>query len=688
MKPTLLCSSILLAATLGTSSARSEYADMLGELKTKITRALPVLNETKKAAYQDACQAEAAAAAALAEATKREGEIETARALVQHAKGKWIGGADKGIAAAKEKLRKAADDAGRRKAREELAHWEANRKEGLAALAERQAALEKARADAPAAGMDRKHAAEALALAETRTNAAVLDLGLSDFLSSDAFDVPLARHLVLMESTPKALAAFAGRGDAERRLIDGMLGDGNLLVQMAVADGAKDGNYGRAMEIYREIRESSDRASQGCLQRLALAIALEHAVPVKQRNAVADTTAPAVVDPVKRYGSYERAFLIGDLDPAFDRLSVWDYRMVVDGEEPDEISAWGREMLRNYRPDQITNPDYRWRYVDAVRTDIRYGSQDVPYDRDDLQFFQNILMNGGICGRRAFYGRFILRAFGIPTTARPQPGHGALVHWTPDGWVPCLGAGWGSGWTKTRYGRDVDFLATTQARVTGPAFLPVKRAQWIGDALGERRVFGLLSGKPGFWYGVSLHLQRSVIEAARSKALDAVGQDIAEANETKEEVKVAKVSITPADREVRIDSRGVITIPAAATRQPASGTRKILFMDSALGGKQLHYSRNGGHQDFEYTIDVPTAGTYALTARVVTPSWKQSILLRVNDAAKPVEIPLPFTVGMWEETSPLEIELAKGTNILRFSRSGDVKGVTIREFILKPTGGA
>ena len=75
----------------------------------------------------------------------------------------------------------------------------------------------------------------------------------------------------------------------------------------------------------------------------------------------------------------------------------------------------------------------------AVRTDIKYGSQDNKYDKDELQFFQNILMNGGVCGRRAFFGRFILRAFGIPTTARPQPGHAALAHWTPDGWVICLG---------------------------------------------------------------------------------------------------------------------------------------------------------------------------------------------------------------------------------------------------------
>jgi hypothetical protein len=32
----------------------------------------------------------------------------------------------------------------------------------------------------------------------------------------------------------------------------------------------------------------------------------------------------------------------------------------------------------------------------------------------------------------------------------------------------------------------------------------VKRAQWIGEVMGEPRTFGLLSGDPAFWNGVSL----------------------------------------------------------------------------------------------------------------------------------------------------------------------------------------
>lgn len=662
------------------------YAARLAELRAKITEALPRLTESQRADHARAREAELAAENRLELAAKRMAELGQAQALVAHARDKWIGGAEKELAAAAAKLERATSDAERSAAEQALAHWRQNRAEGVRALAEREENLRTAQRERPRIEAEHADAARSLDRARERTLVATKALGLDEFLASDRWDARLAEFVALHEATPKALAAFAARGARQRELVEQMLGDEALLVQMAVADGPSGADYGRCLEIYRAIQEASPRARDGHFQRLALAVALEHAVPIAQRNAEAAVEAPSHVDPLRRYLHFEAASLSQELDPSFAELSVWDYRMVVNGEEPEEILAWGREMLRNYRPDQVSNPDYRWRYVDSVRTDIRYGSEDNQHDEPELQFFQNILKNGGVCGRRAFYGRFLLRAFGIPTTARPQTGHAALVHWTPSGWVPCLGAGWGQGWTKTRYGKDLDFLATTQARATGASFLQVKRAQWIGDVLGEPRVFGFLSSRPGFWYGVSLYRQRALIEAAAQQALEAVGQDIAEANETKEQVDVARVTWTDADRAIAIDERGVITLPAAATSQPTASNRKILFLDSVLGGKQLHYSRNGAPQEFEYSFDAPVEGTYALTARVVTPSWQQRLRLTVNDAAAPIEIPLPFTVGKWGHTEPVELELVAGRNRLRFAHGSDghPKGFSIRDFTLTP----
>ena len=423
---------------------------------------------------------------------------------------------------------------------------------------------------------------------------------VSKFLASDALDAKLVKYVVLLEATPQGLAEFAGQGKEQAALVERMLADADLMKQMLVADGAsakREGRgygparYGQAMKIYTDIREASKKASRGVLHRLALAISLEHAVPIGQVNPTARTDAPDTIDPVKRYLHYEKAYRDGELDPAFERLSTWDLRFVVNGDEPDEILAWGREMLRNYRPDHIYNSNFGWRYVSIVSSDVKYGSGDVKYDRPELQKYQNILMNGGVCGRRAFIGRFILRAFGVPTIARPSRGHGALAHWTPKGWVVNLGGGWGAGWTKTRYKKDLDFLATTQARNNRKAFLKVKRAQWVGDVLGEKRTYWEHDGAPAFWNGVALRTQRAIIEEAKAVTLDALGEDIGEANEPTVAEKVIASPVTPEDRKIIYGKDGVISIPAAAYSKPSGNTREVFAMKSFSGGLQIFLPR-------------------------------------------------------------------------------------------------
>jgi len=660
-----------------------QYSDMLTALQADIKKALPKVDEQKKSAYSKALEAEKTAEVELKAAQDRLGKVATAQALVAHAKGKWIGGAEKGIAETQAKLKKATTQAERNAVQEELVKWQKNREDGIRALKERQEALDKAKLEEPKLIKQLESAKKKLADAKAEAMNAANELGMNAFLAGSRLDAKLAKCQIMAEATPRGLAEFAQQGRSQDALIKKLLADDDLMIQMAVAGGAKGGKYGQAMKIYADIQNAGWRAKRGLLQRLALGISLEHAIPIGQRNAVALTDAPATVDPVKRYLHFEKAYLNNELDPGFKDLSVWDYRMVVNGEEPDEILTWGRKMLGNYRPDHISTKDYRWRYVDAVRTDVRYGSQDNKYDKPEQQFFQNILMNGGVCGRRAFFGRFILRAFGIPTTARPQRGHAALAHWTPDGWVVCLGGGWGVGWAGgpgvggSRVS-DLVFLAESQVRMTGKPYKQVWRAKTVGTVLAEADASGL-------WHSVALYRQRAIIEEAKAVTLAAVGEDIGEANETKEKVDIAKVTITEADKKILVGADGVITIPAAACSKPTKSTGKIILMESNLGGMQLHYSRNGGPQEFEYTFDAPKAGKYALTARVVTPSWKQHLMLKVNSAKELIDIALPYTVGMWDKTQPVEITLARGKNVLTFSRDHEgLKGATIKDFTLRP----
>ena len=423
---------------------------------------------------------------------------------------------------------------------------------------------------------------------------------LNRFLAGDSLDAKFAKYVVLLQATPRSLAEFAQQGKEQAALVEKLLADADLMKRMLVADGAKakrqgrsfgPAQYGQTMKIYTDIRKTSKKAATGVLQRLALAISLEHAVPIEQANPIARTDAPDTIDPVKRYLHYEKAYLDGELDPAFKHLSTWELRMVVNGDEPDETLAWGREMLRNYRPDHIFNTNAGWRYVSIVTSDVKYGSGNVKYDRPELQRYQNILMNGGVCGRRAFIGRFILRSFGIPTVARPSRGHGALAHWTPKGWVVNLGGGWGAGWTNTKYRQDVDFLATTQARNNRKAYLKVKRAYWAGDVLGEKRTYGEKDGTPEFWNGLALRTQRAIIKESKAVTLKALGEDLGEANEPTIAEKVLASPVTPKDRKIFYGVDGVISIPAAAYTKPSGNTRDVVAMKSFGGGLQIFLPR-------------------------------------------------------------------------------------------------
>jgi len=666
------------------------YSGQLNALTAGIAKALPRINEQKKSAYLKALHTEKAAQADRdtkeAALNKNKGHV----GLLNHRKG-WIGRAIKGVAEAKVNLKKAqamtGDADAKAKALKEaqkgLADIQANYNNAASELKKAQALVDNAKIEEPKLVKQLEAAEKALTLAKANAMRSAKGLDINAFLASNKLDAKLAKYQIMTAATPQGLAEFAQEGRKQGKLIRKLLADDDLMIQIAVAGGAKAGKYGQAMKIYTDIQKASSKAKSGVLQRLALATSLEHARPITQRNAKAKTNVPATVNPVNRYLHFEKAYLNNELDPAFKDLSVWDYRMVVNGEEPEETLTWGRKMLANYRPDQISKKDYRWRYVEAVRSEIKYGSQNNKYDQDDLQFFQNILKNGGVCGRRAFFGRFILRSFGIPTTARPQRGHATLVHWTPDGWVICLGAGWGVGWvngpedarrSKGDSSKDTIFLAQTQARMTGKPYKQIWRAKTAGAVQAS-----------GIWDSVSLYRQRSIIEKAKAKTLAAVGTDIGEANETKEKVDIVKTAMTKADKKITVGRDGTITIPAAACSKPTKSSGKIIFMPSNLGGKQLHYSRNGKPQEFVYTFNVRKAGKYALTSRVVTPSWKQHLTVKANGSAKKIDIALPFTVGMWDKTQPVEIALARGKNVLTFSRDHEgLKGLTIRDFTLKP----
>lgn len=677
---------VLAAMVFGVSSTwavtgqnlQAQYTSTLTALQTEITKVLPKVSVQKKAAFEKAAEDTKKAEAEAAGTQQNLGKVGGAKGLVDHAKGKWIGSAEKGIVAAQAALAKATTDAEREAAKQDLAKWQANKEAGIEALKERQEAYDKLKAEEPKwkKAFETAQAALARAKANERDAASAILKDLASVLGSDRLDGKLAKCMVLTVATPRGLAEFAQQAPANPALVEKLLGDASLMKDMLVAGGASFGNYGRAMEIYTAIQQASPKANEGNLQRLALATSLEHARPIKQSNAADQTNSPTTVDPVKRYLHYEKAFLNGELDPAFKNFNTWEYRMVVNCDAPDEILTWGREMLRTYRPDHIYNPDYGWRYVSAVRTDVPYGSQNVQHDLPSLHNYQNIIMNGGVCGRRAFFGRFILRSFGIPTWGVTQHKHAALSHWTPKGWVVNLGAGFpASWWDKDEVSLSgSQFLLITQAREHEADYLKVLRAQWVGHILGEpafndrKKIAGGLWSRMGHFYSLML--------SEKALALGPLGQELAEANE--KEQKVVSAAVSTQDQKLAVTPDGIITIPAVAHR---ASSGKASAMKSFSGGMQLH-CLGGFKAPFE--IKVPRAGKYTLTARVATAQTGQRFLLTANHSTSPIETAVPYTKGLWQQTEPIEISLDGGKNILQFELKPGSRGVTLKDFTLTP----
>ncbi len=542
-------------------------------------------------------------------------------------------------------------------------------------------------------------AAQAKALLEARALLAEAD----SFLSSGKLDSKLAKCALISHATPRGLAAFAQQSKEHEALIDRLLNDEALINQMMAMGGAYEGKYGDAMQIYTAIQKASTRASSGFFQRWALAVSLENTdrkgtgkaaaeglsaaeLGVLPDDAEMEASAPQTAADVvvAYYLNYEQAYHDGILDPAFDTLSDFNLRFVFP-ERSLEDTIWMRQMMRNYRPDHITNPDYRWRYCGIVKTDVPYTSNVSRPVRPDLGLsqMQDFFLKGGICGPRAFTGKLATSAFGIPTRGARQTGHAAMCRWTPEGWTTVFGAHWTFNSWKGRCG--LDFVLETQAREKPEEFVKAQRAQWLGDAFAEAGVNPMSYGVGGgFWKALGFYKQLAIVEDAKVVEVAPTGEELAESNDAAVEEKIPELQIPEADRKITIDDKGAMTIPAAACVAPTNSTDKIKFMESIGGGFQLHYSLGGKRPDLmRYQVEVPAAGKYELTAQVVTVTLDQSLMLRLNRRTM-VDIAVPYTIGDWKETSPVTIDLNEGKNTLEFTSKAPNKGITIKSYTLRP----
>lgn len=513
---------------------------------------------------------------------------------------------------------------------------------------------------------------------EVLTAARVVMTDIETFLSGEEALAVMAKFALLTDATPERLAGFAQQGEKEKLLIDGLLNDDNLVVQVMTLGGATGGCYGQAMRNYRAIQEATKRSHEGFFQVWALAVSLQNT-----GDTYVYPDAPAAESLVKYYLNYLQAYDDGILDPAFSELggTGWNYRFVFPDSYTLEDIDWIRKVLRNYRPDH-TRLEYRWRYCRIVRSDIPYTSgvdrSGMPADLSNIQKF---FLEGGICGPRAFVGQISGYAFGIPSRRAPSPGHGAMAHWTPDGWTTVLGPHFYF-CSHINGMPPMDFLLASQAQEDPKEFKEALMCEWLGKALAEDapRDFG---SSGGFWRLLGFYKRQAIVEDQKIKDIGATGEELAESNESSEKEEVEEIDISEEFKKITVAGDGTITIPVAACRSPKNG-EKIRFMESIDGGMQVHYGLAGRRPELlSYTIEIPQAGRYEFTAHVCSVTMNQEFLLRINRRTL-VDVNIPYTKADWMDTEPVVLELKEGRNRISFTQKAPNKGLSIKMFKLKP----
>ena len=496
------------------------------------------------------------------------------------------------------------------------------------------------------------------------------------FLSDERHYEKMAKFAFLSHATPNRLAGFAQKGEEERALIGDLLNDDELVAQVMILGGA--GDYGQAMRNYRAIQKATKRSHGGFFQIWALAASLQYAHKHYVYSGI-----PTEESLVKYYLNYLKAYDEGVLDPAFSKLggTGWNYRFVFPDVYTLEDIEWIRKVMRNYRPDHMRR-EYKWRYCRIVRSDIPYCSRIMPARPDlNLSRIQDFFLEGGVCGPRAFVGQISGYAFGIPSRRAPSPGHGAMAHWTPDGWTTVLGPHFYF-CSHIDGMKPMEFLLLSQAQEDPEGFKQVLMCEWLGSALGEAAPSNHGSSG-GFWQLLGFYKKQAIVEDEKIKDIGTTGEELAESNVSSETEEVEQIEIPEEFREVTVAEDGTVTIPVAACKSPKNG-EKIRFMESVDGGMQAHYGIIGQRPELlAYTVEIPKAGKYEFRAHVCTVTVDRKALLRVNRRTL-LDVDIPYTKADWMDTEPVELDLKEGRNRIGYTHYTPNKGVSIKHFTLKP----
>lgn len=487
-----------------------------------------------------------------------------------------------------------------------------------------------------------------------------------------ALQAAVIKGAIIVRAKPTGLAEFCALEKKNGKLIDHLLKENGLMKEMLLNGGAKDGNYGPAMKIYTDILATfSDYEDEftATNKKIAMAVSLELATPINEF----DTKIP--VDPLQRYLHYRDAFHNGELDPCFPHFSVWEMRHIINSDATNDQLKWGRDMLMHYAPYISVVTDKTRQYLYILETDVLTRN---PNWTDSPRTYQQIISGGGKDGPNAWFGRFICKAFGIPTWGCKQPGRVGLTRWTADGWEACNGANWDEcEWEGVS---GIDFKGEVDGRAAVPEeeyYSKLVLLECLADVMDARR--GEIPEEEKAilhplrtWRSLAIIQKALMLEPASADKFVREGESPVKTNKEK---YLEIYEMDKPDDKVK-NKKGEVTIPMGAA---VSLFGNLMSIASFSGGKQINYAGSGSC-DFDIPDDIE-AKTYKLTLDVNTVHLKQGVTNALVDEGEPIPIKIPYTQGEWQKTKPVEVTLSGGETLTIRREKGNL-GLAIKKIYL------
>jgi len=497
-------------------------------------------------------------------------------------------------------------------------------------------------------------------------------------------EMSLLRTAILVRGGSKGFAKFANQSDLHGQLVETLLNNKKIMKEFLLNGGPTGKKYGNAMKLYTQIMAGLEKDRfYKVNKKLAMAVALEFAAPQTEFDTSVE------IDAQKRFSHYEKAHRKGELDPAFTYFSTWEYRMAISSDASNEQLQWGRSMQMTYAPHIATLYDERWRYNYQVSTDVGYRA---PNWTSSPRTYQQLLSGGGREGPRAWFGRFMCRAFGIPVWGFKQhPKNVGMSRWTPKGWVMNFqlpGSDYETCHWDDRSGTD--FMEEVNARYAvseNEYYEKVTLLECLADACKEKmkkdEEFEFVDPNR-VWRSLALIQRKILADQVRADSFQRTGPTVVI---SKIDKFIQNINENAPALSVEKRDNGTIIIPAASFKE-SNEKKHVRSHQSFEGGNQLHLVDGEGYVTYEIpeSISFQEDKDYMLSVTVSTVHLtQQNLKIEINNEATIYEIEIPYTMGEWQETEPIEIEAGSLSRMKFYRRkASDCFGLAIKEITLSP----